>query len=312
MEKIATALAPGVLLLAACSGGLPPTPLPAAAVEEEEDESQRIACLTADLRPAAGSAPVYFAAPPGGAVSGMSGSPAFGRGAPRQSVVVRASALARALVGDTLEQDVEASHPELDLVFLIGSDRGGIEEVASGKAPAAIVAASPTERDRAGGVQARLLVQHVAALTVAAECPVRSLTSGQLRDVLTGRSGEWQHVSAHRGALRLIVGPDGASTRRLAAVLVPGQRIAASAVAVASEDQVLVRVAGDRQALGVVSLGALARGSGVRALAIDGVVPDARAVASGRYPFASAVYLVHGPRPTAAVQALLEHVAAEK
>ena len=289
-----------VALLAAggCADPQPPPPIPTAALVGFADPEPAVPTTNQPV-----SAPAPLPAPPGGA--------RFEPG-PRQPISLRVAPLARALLAPALEREFEAATPRWDLVRLRSTDRAAIDEVARGRADAAVVGIPLTRQDIAAGVTGHLLGYHVAALVVAPENPVSTLTNVQMRDALTGRVTEWNTIAYHSGPLRLSLAPDGPAQQRLIALLLPGGRLSTGAIRTANSGAVARGVAGDPQSMGVVALATLAgasAGAGARPVAVHGVTPSLRTAATGEYPFACPLLLVHPARPSPGVRSLLEFAA---
>ncbi|MEM7202985.1 MAG: substrate-binding domain-containing protein [Planctomycetota bacterium] len=231
-----------------------------------------------------------------------------GAGAPapagRRVFSVRVSRLVGALGGAALEDAFERANPDWDLVILPCSDRGGIEEVSLGRVEAALVAVPPSAKDLDQGVRSRLLGYHAAAPVVAPSSTVRNISAAQLRGILTGTVQKWQEVAYYRGSIRVAVGPDCLETQRLLGLLIPGEKLTASARRADSPDALVSEVGPDPASLGIVSLAALDRLGGARPVAVDGVTPSAAHIQQGRYPFAAEVHVVFADTPSPAVRAL--------
>jgi ABC-type phosphate transport system substrate-binding protein len=251
----------------------------------------------------AGVATDVAAAPPGAAAPRAASA--------RREIGLRVSRVAHELVFARLEAPFEARYPDLDLMTQPSSDRGCIDEVAAGHAAACITAAELTDQDVGQGLTSLMLGQHVLALAVAEGNAARSVTQMQARELLVGEAKEWNRVAYQRGEVEVLHAWTGPMLSLAATELIPGDHFAASAVQGSDEAEVLARVAGKPRALGVVSLRALERASGVRALAIDGVLPDPKALQTNRYAPGVTLRIVYPLRADPGVRALLEFARSE-
>ena len=218
--------------------------------------------------------PSMPAAPPGAAV------------VPEDEIVelaVRTSKLAKQLVTDRLEAPFERAEPLVDLVRLDSSDRGAIEELLLGRADAAVVATTLSEKDRAQGLCSRTLGYHVVVMIVHTANPVRSLTSAQVRRVLRGELASWNKVAYMRGDIQLALGPKDELQQRAQTLLIPGDHFDKKAKRLASTSAVIERVATDKFAIGVCSLAEVEGRKDVRVVAIDGVAPSVANLKGSRY-----------------------------
>jgi hypothetical protein len=290
------------LLITACGSGDPPEPPPAVVVEDLDVTPRLVGRLTA-------RDPAEITAMPGGAAPVRDSASVA---AERREVVVRVSPEARLLALDRLELPFESTQTALDLAPLRSSDRGGIEEVLKGRAAAALITVDISDRDRSRGLCSALLGHHVVVLAVRADSPVRSLTVPQAHQVLVGAVREWNEIAYHRGEIEVVLGPKDPLSVLAEMVLTPGDHFVSDAVRMETEHAVLEHVAGDPDALGVVSLVGLQRADGVRAVALDGVLPDVRDAATGRYHAARGVYLAFPCQADPAVHALLDFARGER
>ena len=139
-------------------------------------------------------------------------------------------------------------------------------------------------------------VQGVAVIVSPANRVV-SLTTGQVRDVLTGRIVDWADLGGQPGPVRVHVldGQDGRVDTPQDLVLA-GTPVVASAVRGVTEAAVASAVATDRLALGIV-VAAAAGSARVVPLAETGtapVLPTDLSVATEDYPLTRRVYFYHG------------------
>jgi hypothetical protein len=298
-----------LLAVAACAEeeAAPPRPIGASPAASDAPRPMRRALPRRRLEDRAAEP---GAAPPPAAASGHAAPPGAAprRGAPaahREQLALCASPLARDLLVPGLEPAVEAAVPAIDLVVADSTERDAVADVERGRAAAALVSSEPHPSELGSTLGSRVLGYHIAALVVSDASPVRTLTDAQLRLALSGRAPDWHAIAYHRGPIELLLAPDGPALQRLLALLLPGGRLAPSARQAADERTLLAEVAADPRRLGILRLGAGYDGAGVRILGVHGVAPSYRTAASGTYPFACAVRLVHRLEAPAGVRLLL-------
>ena len=281
--------------MAALAGCGAQEPLPTGSVADEPSYEQPARMISrARITPSASVAPVMRE----------------GQAAVRQRTefVVRVSPAAQLLIATQLEGPFELAFPELDLASLRSSDRGAVEEVALGRAAAAVVVGEITDRDRSQGLCSLTLGYHLLALVVPAESPVRSLTSEQVRGILGGPISEWSEVAYLRGPIELLLGPEGPLMQHASTLLIPGDPFAKSAERLASERSVVEHVSRRAHALGVVDWRHVVGNPEVRAVAVNGVLPSERAVRIGSYAHGAPLQLVYPCYPGEGARALIEFV----
>ncbi len=311
MSKLATVLAAGAILIAACRDPGPPPP--GVRIDEAHRDPEPVPLLAAtgeqpaaELDPRAGHPGGLAAAPPGGA-----GRQTTAEALPRQSLPVRIGPLCQALIGDLLERAFEAHDQRWDLVWLKSTDRGALDEVGADRCPAAVVALPLAPVDHARGLTAHLLGAQVAVVAVTDESGLNGLTEPQLRLACTGRAREWNEIAYQRGEIQLCSGPVDVEYNALTGLLLPGATIFSGTRRARSTHALLERVKGDPLALAITSLAAVRSTAGVRAVAVQGIDAAPRHVAAGRYPFVRRLSFAHAARPLPGVRALLEYATSE-
>ncbi len=197
--------------------------------------------------------------------------------------------------------------------------RGGRVIVQAGGSTAGIKAAHDGTADigmssrelhpaEADGLMQTVVARDGIAVIVHASNPVKALTLSALRDVYSGRIRNWRQLGGMNTPITVITREDGSGTRDAFQEFVMGTRdeIATSALVTAYSGGLRKMVSQDQAAIGYVTFSQL--NAQIHALAIDGVEPTERSIASGAYrlqrPF---VFLTRGA-PTGAARAFIEFV----
>jgi phosphate transport system substrate-binding protein len=128
------------------------------------------------------------------------------------------------------------------------------------------------------------------AVIVHPSCPVQGLTIDQVRDVYTGKISNWKDLGGPNVAIVLISRDTNSGTYETFETLVLNkQKISDKAEYVGSNGAVRSRVQSTPAAIGYVGLGFVDKT--VKALSVNGVVPDNATVTSGAYPIARPLFM---------------------
>ncbi len=197
---------------------------------------------------------------------------------------------------------------ELSVVGSLGST-GGLRALDAGRLDVAMSSRPLTPAEQARGLVAHEVFRSPFVWAVAASSGLTGLALGELIDIYAGRRTHWPDGGQIRPVLRPENDSDTIVLRSLHPELSRAWSIAQARpgmrVAMTDADAVddLRHIPG---ALGTTTLGlAMAEGSALRALALDGVTPSVPALAQGRWRLSKVVYLVVPQRPSAGASRLL-------
>lgn len=180
---------------------------------------------------------------------------------------------------------------------------GSVKALQAGALDLAVSARPLKEGERAQGLVAQEYAKAPLVIAVAKNNQrIAGLTLAELADIYAGRTAAWRDGSPLRLILRQ---PSDADTLLLRAISPETDAAVALALArkgmvTAMTDQesaeMLEKIPG---AIGTSSLALImAEKRALRPLPLNGVEPSLQAFADGRYPYAKALYLVMGPRPS--------------
>jgi phosphate transport system substrate-binding protein len=134
------------------------------------------------------------------------------------------------------------------------------------------------------------------AIIVHPSNPVKALTLAQLKDIYLGKVKKWNEVGGPAMPIvRVSRDTNSGTYETFEGKVMKGDRIAAVVEYVGSNGAIRQRVQSTRGALGYVGLGFLDRT--VKALEIDGVMPDKDTVASAKYPISRPLYMYTNGQP---------------
>jgi phosphate transport system substrate-binding protein len=208
----------------------------------------------------------------------------------------------------------EAHRPGTRIDVQTGGSTRGIIDARSGLADIGLVSRDllPEERN---------LVAHVIAwdgigILLHADNPVRSLSREQLRAIYTGEITRWHEVGGRDERITVVNKAEGRSTLTLFLDYL-GLRNSAlkPQVIIGDNQQGIKTVAGNRGAIGYVSIGAAefdtTRGTPIRLLPLEGVPATVAAVREGHYPLARPLNLVTRGEATGLARRFLEFAQSE-
>lgn len=206
-----------------------------------------------------------------------------------------------------------AGKPDLRISVLpsMGS-KGGIKAVTAGSLQIGVSSRPLSDAEAAAGATAIEYGRTPFVFAVASSRPVRGITSAQLVDFYAGRTEQWPDGSR----VRLVMRPIGDADSDLIKNISPAMRQAHTA---AEERKGMIFAVTDQEAVdhiekinGAIGTTTLAQifseKRPVRALTLDGIAPDVRTLADGRYPLHKSLYLISGSAPTPATRDFIAFV----
>jgi phosphate transport system substrate-binding protein len=141
------------------------------------------------------------------------------------------------------------------------------------------------------------IVNDAIALITHPETPIENLSIDQLRQAYQGRVTDWSMFGASNYPLLVVSREDGSGIRAEFEQAVMGsRRTTGAALTAASNEGVLRLVRETPGALGYISLASLE--TGVRLLAVEGVLPSMVTLADQTYPLRSTVFAAAITEPT--------------
>ncbi len=189
---------------------------------------------------------------------------------------------------------------------------GGIKAVLAGAIQIGVSSRPPSEAESKAGAVALEYGRTPFVFATAATNKVTGITTQNLVDFYAGTVNEWPDGSK----LRLVLRPLGDSDSEIIKNMSPAMREAKSA---AEQRKGMVFTISDQETAGAIekiggSLGPstlallISEKRGLKALALDGVVPGARTLADGSYPLSKQVLIVTGPKTPPEAQAFVTFV----
>lgn len=128
------------------------------------------------------------------------------------------------------------------------------------------------------------------AIVVHPSCPVQGLTIEQIRDIYTGKITNWKAVGGPNVAIVVISRDTNSGTyESFESLVMNKQKISDKAEYVGSSGAIRARVQSTPAAIGYVGLGFVDKT--IKALKVNGVIPDNATVISGEYPIARPLFM---------------------
>lgn len=231
-------------------------------------------------------------------------------GRPVETLVVTGSSTIAPVFGEIAAR-FEAVHPVRIDVQSGGSGRG-IQDARSGLAQIGLASRALTAAERGEGLVEHLLAWDGIVLIVHRDNPVQLLSRDQVRALFTGAARSWAEAGGGATPVVVVNKAEGRSTLALFLEEFGLDNADVRADIVAGENQqVILSVAGNRGAVGYVSIGAALAaerdGSAIRTLPLDGVSASMEAVAGGRWPLRRPLSLVTAGAPAGQAAALIDY-----
>lgn len=209
-----------------------------------------------------------------------------------------------------IEPAFEADVPEYNLDILPGSGTGGgVQGVLGGTLDVAAMARPPKDEEAAQGIEYAEFGQSGVALYTHPDLGVTNLTTAQVKAVYSGEVTNWSQVGGPDQEIILYVRDEGdSSTKALRQTVFGDESFAETAQVLTSQSDMQAAVANTPSSVGFGSWpAALAAGTDVRAIVLDGVAPDD----SGN-PMVSPIGLGYLAADEAAVQPLIDWLLSER
>lgn len=229
----------------------------------------------------------------------------------RRVVTVALGKNARSHLNQAFAQAFGVATGDLELELRTHTDRDAVEHTTMSSVDLAVIGGSLSDQDQAAGLCATRIGVELFVLAVPADSPVRSLSSQQVRQVLTGSTRSWSDLGFDRGPIRVFVPRDGDLRERAARTLIKGDAIFDEAEQAANDRGVLDAVRGIPGAIGLVRLRAGAVDERVRMLQIDWVQPSIEAFSFRAYPYGIPLQVVTQGYPGAIAKRFVDFAASE-
>ncbi len=149
------------------------------------------------------------------------------------------------------------------------------------------------------------------AVIVHSSNPVQGLNIEQIKDIYTGEITNWKELGGNDLKI-VVISRDSASGtfETFSEIVLGGQKVKPEALAQASNNTVATIVATTKGAIGYVGLGYIS--NTVKALQVNGVIPEQETVVSGKYPISRPLYMYTDGAPQGVAKDFLEFICSDE
>jgi phosphate transport system substrate-binding protein len=197
-------------------------------------------------------------------------------------------------------------NPDVTISVAGGGTGAGVKSAQDGTADIGMASRELTDAEKATGLVGTLIAKDGVAIIVHPNNKVAALTKDQVKKIFTGETTNWKDVGGADASINVFTREEGSGTRDAFQSLVIGSdaKISEKAGVQNSTGAIRTAVSGDPNAVGYISLGDIDQS--VKALTIDGIVPNQATVLDDTYkisrPF---LYLTKG-EPTGLAKAFID------
>lgn len=232
---------------------------------------------------------------------------------PARQLVLSGSSTIAPVAGE-LARRFEATHPGVRVDVQSGGSSRGIADARKGLVQIGMVSRALTADER--DLTAHTFAHDGIAMIVHRDNPVLAFTRAQLIEIYRGTATDWSVGGGH-GRIVVVNKAEGRSTLELFLAFTGLHAADIRADVIAGEnEQVIKTVAGNPAALGYVSIGsaegAIAAGTPIRLVAIDGHAATRAAVAAGTAPMTRPLNFVTRGPPSELAAAFLAFAATDE
>jgi phosphate transport system substrate-binding protein len=185
-------------------------------------------------------------------------------------------------------------YPDVELDIAAGGSVVGIQAIHEGSVDIGM-ASRALEPEEAEGIEQHQVAVDVIAVVVQASSPAEKLTLEQLRDIYLGKITNWHEVGGDDLAITVVVRGKNSGTRGVfdEIVLEKQEPAAPSMHTAVTAGDMAVTVIETPGAIGYVGFGNLE--SGLKMVAVDGILPSEETARNGSYPLIRPLLLLTGP-----------------
>lgn len=211
-----------------------------------------------------------------------------------QKLVLTGSSTIAPLAGE-IARRFEARHPGTRVDVQTGGSARGINDVRNGTADIGMLSRDLKPEER--GLRTHTVALDGVGIIVHASNPVVMLNRRQLIDIYTGKIVNWKELGGANSPITVVTKAEGRSTLELFLNYLNLKNSQVKPhVIIGDNSQGIKTVAGNRDAIGYVSIGAAAyeakHGTPVKLLPLDGVAATVANVRNGVFPLSRPLNLV--------------------
>lgn len=206
---------------------------------------------------------------------------------------------------EILAEEYMTKHPEHSVNVQGGGSSAGVTAAQSGAAEIGMLS-----RDLKGNektLKEYVIAHDAIAITVHPSNPVAQLSKQQAQGIFAGKIKNWKEVGGPDHPIHVVSREEGSGTRSAFDEMIVGkEEVTPWAMVQDSNGAVRETVAGDRFAIGYVSLGLV--DERVKAVAVDGVFPSIKTVIDKSYGIVRPFLFVTKTEPQGLTKAFIDYV----
>jgi phosphate transport system substrate-binding protein len=225
-------------------------------------------------------------------------------------VIIAVGGNAASMMDPALQAGFQEHITDLEVSFAGCADRDAVELRMVHRVDLALLGGSLSTREQGAGLRQTKLGLELFALAVAPDFPLESISSSQMRQVLSGQVREWQQLGCDRGAVVVVVPSRKPLANRAARELIRGDSFSANAIRVADDQHVADQILRNPGAIAVVRVLSAPR-VGMKLLQIDWTPPTPEAFAYDNYPYGVPLHVVYSGQPDEFTQRFLDYAGSE-
>ncbi|WP_156113897.1 phosphate ABC transporter substrate-binding protein [Myxosarcina sp. GI1] len=210
----------------------------------------------------------------------------------------------------------EAEHPEVRIDVQTGGSSRGLADAVQGLADIGMVSRS-LEENETERYQSYAIALDGIGIILESSNPVSSLSNKQVVDIYTGKIDNWQEVGGNNAPITVVNKAEGRSTLELFLEYfeLENSQIQADVI-IGDNQQGIKTVAGNKNAIGYVSIGAaeidIDAGVPLKLLSVGGIDASTATVRDGSFPLSRPLNLVTTETPSGLTEKFIEFAQSEK
>lgn len=208
---------------------------------------------------------------------------------------------------EVLAEEFMAANKEVQINVQGGGSSVGIESAVSGAAGIGAVSRSVTSEEKAKGLVDTIIALDGIAIVVHPSNAISSISTADVMNIYLGNIKNWKQLGGLDAPITVVTREDGSGTREAFTSLVMNKKdIISTAIVQNSTGAVRTTVAGDKNAIGYVSLSSL--NQEVKALQVDEIAANEANVKNGTYKLQRPFIYVTKGEPSGLAKAFIDYV----
>ena len=149
------------------------------------------------------------------------------------------------------------------------------------------------------------------AVIVHSSNPIQGLNMEEIKDIYTGKITNWKELGGKNLKIVVVSRDSSSGTfETFETIILKGKKVIPESLAQASNQTVATVISTTKGAIGYVGLGYIS--NTVKALQVNGVIPEQETVVSGKYPISRPLYMYTDGAPQGVAKDFLEFICSEE